>query len=100
MIVLTFRAKAAPENCTELRQSLGSMLKRVQKLEGCLSCHCYRSIEDDCDFFIIEQWASQKHLNAHMCSDLYSAIQGAFRVLTDGFKIELARIGKTIQIGN
>ena len=98
MIILTFKAKAVPENCSELLQSLTTMLEHVRKLKGCLSCYCYRSVEDDCEFCFVEQWATQEHLNAYMRSDLYSAIQGAFKVLTEHFEIELTTAEDTIQL--
>jgi quinol monooxygenase YgiN len=98
MIILTFKAKAVPENCSELLQSLTTMLEHVRKLKGCLSCYCYRSVEDDCEFFFVEQWATQEHLNAYMRLDLYSAIQGAFKVLTEHFEIELTTAEDTIQL--
>ena len=98
MIILTFKAKAAPENCSELLQSLTSMLEHVRELKGCLSCYCYRSVEDDCEFCFVEQWATQEHLNAHMRSDLYGAIHGAFKVLTEHFKAELTTAEDTIQL--
>ncbi len=99
MIILSFKAKAVPESCGELLQALNSMLEDVRDLEGCLSCCCYRSVEDDGDLFFIEQWATQKHLDEHMRSDLYGAIQGAFRVLTEGSRIELIRAEDPIQSG-
>ncbi len=91
MIILSLKGKAIPESCGELSQALNSMLEDVRDLEGCLSCCCYRSVEDNDHFFFVEQWATQKHLDEHMRSDFYGAIQGAFKILTEGFKIELAR---------
>ena len=99
MIILTFKAKAAPENCRELLQSLTTMLDRVRKFKGCLNCYCYRSIEDDCEFCFVEQWATQEHLNVYMRSDLYGAIHGAFKVLTDPSEIELTTAEDTTQSG-
>ncbi len=89
MITLTFKAKAPLESCNELLQTLTAMLEHVRNIEGCLSCYCYRSVEDDREFCFVEQWATQEHLNAYMRSDLYSAIQGAFKVLTEHPEIEL-----------
>ena len=56
------------------------------------------SVEDDCEFCFVEQWVTQEHLNAYMRSDLYSAIQGAFKVLTEHFEIELTTAEDTIQL--
>ena len=98
MIILTFKAKAALENCKELLQTLTAMLEHVQKIEGCLSCYCYRSVEDECEFFFVEQWATQEHLNTYMRSNLFSAIQGAFKVLTEHPEIELTTAEDTISI--
>ena len=98
MIILTFKAKAAPENCSEFLQTLTTMLEHVRKLKGCLSCYCCRSVEDDCEFCFVEQWSTQEHLNAYMRSDLYGAIQGAFKVLTERFEIELTTAENTTHL--
>lgn len=89
MFVLTVKAKATPEDCNELLQSLRSMREHVRKMDGCLSCECYKSIEDNNDIYFVERWATQKDLSAHMRSDLYSAIQGAFKVLTACATVEM-----------
>ena len=89
MIILTFKAKAALENCNELLQTLTAMLEHVRKIEGCLGCYCYRSVEDEGEFCFVEQWATQEYLNTYMRSDLFSALQGAFKVLTEHPEIEL-----------
>ena len=95
MIILTLKAKAVPENCGELLQSLTTMLEHVRKLKGCLNCHCYRNDEDDCEFCFVEKWSIQEHLDTHMRSDLYSAIQGAFKVLSEQSEIEVTRVEDT-----
>ena len=93
MIVLTFKAKAFPEDIRELIHSLKSMLEHVRKLEGCLDCICYQSVEDANEVCFVEHWFSKAALEEHLKSDLYGAIQGAFKVLTeDGATIEQTEV--------
>ncbi len=89
MIVFSIRAKVAPEHCSELLHFSTSILEDVRLLDGCLACHCYQSVEDDCSIYFVEQWSENKHLESHIHSDLYSAISGAFKVLAGGAKVEL-----------
>jgi quinol monooxygenase YgiN len=89
VIVFSIRAKVAPELCSELLSFVTSILKDVRLLDGCLACHCYQSVEDDCSFYFVEQWSENKHLESHIHSDLYSAISGAFKVLAVVANVEL-----------
>ncbi len=93
MIVFSLRAKAIPEHCSELLHFVTSIQEEVRLLDGCLGCHCYQSVEDNCSFYFIERWSEHKYLESHMHSDLYSAISGAFKVLAGGAKVELAHTG-------
>ena len=92
MIVLTLKGKAAPDNCGELLQSLTTMLGHVRQFKGCLNCHCYRSVENEYEFCFIEQWSTQENLNTYIHSDLFGAIHGAFRILTDPSEIEMTAV--------
>ena len=89
MIVFSIRAKVVPEHCSELLHFVTSILEDIRQLDGCLSCHCYQSVEDDCSFCFVEQWSESKLLESHMHSDIYSAISGAFKVLGGGAKVDL-----------
>ncbi len=90
MIIFSLRAKVAPKHCSELLHFITSILESVRLQEGCLGCHCYQSVEDECSFYLVEWWSKYKYLKSHMHSDLYSAISGAFIVLAGGAKVELA----------
>jgi len=89
VIFFSIRAKTAPQHCSELLHFITSILEDVRLLDGCLECHCYQNIEDDCSFYLIERWSKRKYLESHLHSDLYSAISGSFTVLAGGAKVEL-----------
>ncbi len=89
MIVFSLRVKVAPEHCNELLHFVTAILEDVRLLDGCLGCHCYQSVEDDCHIYLVERWLEYEHLKIHMHSDLYSAVSGAFKVLAGGVNVEL-----------
>lgn len=90
MIIFSLRGKAAPEHCNELVHFVTSVLEDVRLQEGCLECHCYRSVEDNGSFYLFERWSSSQHLETHMNSELYSVISGAFSVLTEDARVEIS----------
>ncbi len=89
MVIFSLKAKAAPEHCSELLHFITSILKSVRLLEGCLECHCYQSVEDECSFYLVERWLNHACLKSHLNSDIYRTISGAFKVLAGGVKVEL-----------
>lgn len=89
MIVFSIRAKTDPQYSSELLHFITSILEEVRRLDGCLGCHCYQSVEDDCSFYLIERWSDYEELQLHIDSELYSAISGAFKVLAGGAEVEL-----------
>ena len=95
MIVLTLKAKATPENCRELLKSFTTMLKHVRNLDGCLHCCCYRNIENDREFCFIEKWKTQEHLGTYLQSDLFGAMHGALKILTDSSEIEVSTLDES-----
>ncbi|BBO90730.1 putative quinol monooxygenase [Desulfosarcina ovata] len=89
MIVLTFNTRVRSEGFRELLNTLNSMGKQIQELEGCISFKCHRGITEKNNIRFIEKWSSRKRLDTHMQSELFSALKGAFQVLSGTYTIEI-----------
>jgi quinol monooxygenase YgiN len=66
-----------PEKRRELTQTLHSIVKQVRKENGCLHSGFYQDLENEQDFLVVEEWATQKDSDDHLRSDIFTVILGA-----------------------
>ena len=77
MIIIFVRLKARPEKRKELSQTLPSIVGQVRKESGCLHSGFYRNGENEEDFLVVEEWATQKDWDDHLQSDIFTVLMGA-----------------------
>ena len=77
MVITFVRIKARPEKRKELSQTFRSIVEKVRGESGCLHAGFYQDAEQENDFFMVEQWATQKDSEAHMRSDIFTVLLGA-----------------------
>ena len=66
-----------PEKRKELSQTLPSIVGQVRKQSGCLHSGFYRNGENEEDFLVVEEWATQKDWDDHLQSDIFTVLMGA-----------------------
>jgi len=66
-----------PEKRKELSQTLPSIVGQVRKESGCLHSGFYRNGENEEDFLVVEEWATQKDWDDHLQSDIFTVLMGA-----------------------
>jgi quinol monooxygenase YgiN len=66
--------KVRPEKCKELSQTFLSIVEKVRRESGCLHTSLYRNCENEEDFLIIEEWATQEDADEHLRSDIFTVI--------------------------
>ena len=66
-----------PEKRKELSQTLLSIVEQVRKESGCLHSGFYRNGENEEDFLVVEEWATQKDWDDHLRSDIFTVLLGA-----------------------
>lgn len=81
MIETAIKIMAPPEKREELMQTFKAILDPIRQEKGCNSCHCYVDLEDENLFYIREEWTTQRNLDAHLRSPLFSVLSGAMRLL-------------------
>jgi quinol monooxygenase YgiN len=66
-----------PEKRKELTQTLLSIVEQLRKESGCLHAGFYRNGENEEDFLVVEEWATQQDSDDHLRSDLFTVLMGA-----------------------
>jgi quinol monooxygenase YgiN len=66
-----------PEKRKELAQTLYSIVGQVRKEGGCLQANFYQDVENETEFIVVEEWASEKELDDHLQSDIFTILMGA-----------------------
>jgi quinol monooxygenase YgiN len=66
-----------PEKRKELSQTLVSIVGQVRKESGCLHAGFYQDVDNEEDFLMVEEWATQKDSDDHLRSELFTVFMGA-----------------------
>ena len=77
MVIIFVRINVRPANRQELSQTFLSIVERVRKESGCLHADFYQDVENENDFLVVEEWATQKDSDDHLQSDIFTVIVGA-----------------------
>jgi quinol monooxygenase YgiN len=71
-----------PEKRKELSQTLLAIVEQFRKESGCLHSGFYQNVEDENEFLMVEEWATQKDSDDHLRSDLFTVLKGAKSLLS------------------
>jgi len=77
VIIIFVRLEVRPEKRKELSQTLLSIVEQLRKESGCLRAGFYRNAENEDDFLVVEEWATQKDWDEHRRSDIFTVLMGA-----------------------
>ncbi|MGW8187909.1 MAG: putative quinol monooxygenase [Desulfobacterales bacterium] len=77
MVIIFIRIKVRPEKRKELSQTLQSIVEKMRKECGCLHAGFYQDTENDNEFLVVEEWATQKDSDRHLRSDIFTVLMGA-----------------------
>jgi quinol monooxygenase YgiN len=86
MILLTIRMNVLPEKSMELSQTIASLSGSTRMEKGCQSCDFCQSIDDENQFFLIEEWDTQKNLMTHLKSESFKVIRGTMNLLQEPYE--------------
>ncbi len=65
LVVLAY-FRARPEHLAELRAALADLIRATRREPGCLRYDLHIAADDPTSFVLIEEWATQAALEAHM----------------------------------
>jgi len=86
MILVIIRMKVLAEKRKELSQTIASLIGSLRTEKGCLRCDSYRSMEDENELCIVEEWDTRENLNSHLKSERFKVLRGAMSLLQEPFE--------------
>ena len=96
MIIVTIKINVRPAKQKELVQTICALSARVRKETGCLSSQFYRGVEDENALCVIEEWATQPDLDAHLGSDNFAVLRGAVKLLNGPAQMQFHSVSQTL----
>ena len=87
MILVIIRMKVLPEKRMELSQAIASLIGSIRTEKGCLRCEFCRSMEDENELHILEEWNTREDLNSHLKSDRFRVLRGAMNLLQEPYEM-------------
>jgi quinol monooxygenase YgiN len=97
LIVKLIKIKVRPEKRKELAQTLNSIVEQVRKEHGCLHSGFYQDLENEEDFLVVEEWATQKDSDAHLRSDIFTVILGAGSLMHGPPKVIIHTVNRSTE---
>jgi quinol monooxygenase YgiN len=87
MILVIIRMKVLAEKRKELCQTIVSLIGPLRTEKGCVRCDFCRSMEDENELRILEEWDTRKNLNNHLKSDCFRVLRGAMNLLREPYEM-------------
>ena len=69
--------KVRSEKRKELSQTLLSIVEQVREQSGCLHAGIFQDVENENDYLVVQQWATEKDSVDHLQSDLFTVLRGS-----------------------
>ena len=76
MILFTIRMKVLGEKRKELCQTIALLIGSLRTEKGCRRCDFCRSMEDENELCILEEWDTRENLNSHLKSERFRVLRG------------------------
>ena len=86
MILFIIRMKVLAEKRKELSQTIALLIGSLRAEKGCRRCDFCRSMEDENELCILEEWDTRKNLNSHLKSELFTVLRGAMSLLQEPYE--------------
>ena len=95
MILVTIKIDVRSAKRKELAQTITALAVRVRKEAGCVSSAFYREVENENALCIIEEWATQPDLDAHLGSNNFRVLRGAVKILNGPAQMRFHSVSQT-----
>ncbi|RPI70739.1 MAG: antibiotic biosynthesis monooxygenase [Geobacteraceae bacterium] len=87
MILVIIRMKVLAEKRLELCQTMLSLIGSLRTEKGCLRCDFCRSMENENELRILEEWDTRKNFNNHLKSERFRVLRGAMNLLQEPYEL-------------
>ena len=71
----------------ELSQTIALLIVSIRKEKGCQRCDFCRSMEDENELWLLEEWDTQENLKSHLRSELFRILRGAMNLLKEPYEM-------------
>jgi quinol monooxygenase YgiN len=85
MILVIIRMRVLDEKRMELSQTIASLIGSIRTEKGCRRCDFFRSMEDENELSLLEEWDTQESLRSHLESDRFRVLRGAMNLLQEPY---------------
>jgi len=79
--------KVLAEKRVELCQTMASLIGSLRTEKGCLRCDFCRSMEEENELRILEEWDTRKNLNSHLNSERFRVLREAMNLLREPYEM-------------
>ena len=79
--------KVLSEKRMELSQAIVSLIGSIRTEKGCKRCDFCKSVEDENQLFLLEQWDSQENIKSYLKSGRFRVLRGAMNLLTEPYEL-------------
>ena len=87
MILVIMRMKVLAEKRKELFQTIALLIGSIRTEKGCQRCDFWRSMADENELCILEEWDSRENLNSHLMSECFKVLRGAMNLLQEPYEM-------------
>ena len=99
MVIIFIRMKVRPEKRKELSQTLLPIVEQVKKESGCMQAGFYQNVDNETDFLMVEEWATQKDSEDHLRSDIFAVLLGAGTLMHRPPEIVIHTVSHSTELG-
>jgi quinol monooxygenase YgiN len=78
--------KVLSEKRMELSHTIASLSGSIRMEKGCNRSDFCQCIEDENQFFLLEEWDTQKNLMTHLKSEHFRVLRGAMNLLKEPYE--------------
>ena len=75
------------EKRKELSQTIASLIGSIRTEKGGRRCDFNRSMEDENELCILQEWDTRKNLNSHLKSERFKVLRGAMNLLQEPYEM-------------
>jgi len=84
--------KVLAEKRVELCQTIVSLIGSLRAENGCLRCDFCRSMEDENEPHILEEWDTRENLNSHLKAERFRVLRKAMNLLREPYEMRIHAI--------
>jgi len=83
MILFIIRMKVPAQKRKELSQTIALLIGAIKTEKGCRRCDFCRSLKNENQLFLFEEWDTRADLDRHLKSERFKVLRGAMSLLQE-----------------